>query len=248
VPVNIDVNLTDDQIKTLAGISATSWFTKFNFLNAESPTHPHKAFTISNDAKQEMTQDWIKDSVKGKRVLDLFSANGGFSTMAALAGAKEVVGVEFSQDRVDCANFIASTIKPLTDCKLSFIKGDVYELTSFLKEPFDVVLCLGGLYHIADIAYVLKQIESLTTERLIVQTSQIIPIPFNLAWFKVRREDKTSKGRTSIQGGSGTWHTSPSCMRELLLHGGFSVSDERLPSLTKRISRPWYVANCVPLN
>ena len=33
-------------------------------------------------------------------MLDLFSANEDFSIIAALAGAKEVIGVEFSQERI----------------------------------------------------------------------------------------------------------------------------------------------------
>ena len=58
-----------------------------------------------------MVSDWITNSVKGKRVLDLFSANGGFSLIAALAGAKEVVGVEYSQERIQCAEFVINKIR-----------------------------------------------------------------------------------------------------------------------------------------
>ena len=83
--------------------------------------------------------------------------------------------MEFSPDRVECAQFIASTFTGKTNsCAPSFVTGNVYDLARILTEPFDVVLALGGLYHIADPPYVLTQIRSLTRERLIVQTHNVL--------------------------------------------------------------------------
>jgi tRNA (mo5U34)-methyltransferase len=42
-----------------------------------------------------------------------------------------------------------------------------------------------------------------------------------------RRQDKTKDGYTSIRGGYGTWHYSPGCIRDLLRHGGFRITEER---------------------
>lgn len=177
--------------------------------------------------------------------MDLFSANGAFSFLAALAGAKKVVGVEYSEDRVRCAEFIATTIR--TDCVLEFKCGDVYRICDYFCEPFDVVLCLGGLYHIADPAFILRQIGHLTKERLVLQTAQVLPHRGNRAKFVVRRTDQTEKGLTSIRGGYGTWYYSPACIRELLLHGGFETVEERRPPWHKRRRFPWYLAYCRPL-
>jgi hypothetical protein len=57
--------------------------------------------------------------------------------------------------------------------------------------PFDVVLCLGGLYHIADPAFVLRQIGGLSRERLILQSDQVLSLPGNWAKFRVWRQDKS---------------------------------------------------------
>jgi len=243
--VQLDIDLTESEKATMAAIPATSWFTPFVYRNAMSPVDPDRSLAENNEMKQAMVNDWLTQYVKGKRVLDLFSANGGFSVIAALAGAKEVVGMEDSEERIKCAEFVVSTIQ--SQYRIKFIQGDVYNITTYFDGQFDVVLCLGGLYHIADPAFVLRQIGSLTKERLILQTSQVLPLSGNQAKFIVRRQDQTAGGLTSIRGGYGTWHYSPGCLRELLLHGGFKIIEERQPPLPKRQRFPWYLANCVPL-
>ena len=245
--VRIPIDLTENEMAAMAAIPSTSWFTQFIFQNTRSPNHPNQSLATNNETKLAMVNDWITKYVKGKRVLDLFSANGGFSFVAALAGAKEVVGVEYSQERIECADFVASTIRARSNMRVEFRQGDVYDIANMFNEPFDVVLCFGGLYHIADPASVLRQIGSLTKERLFLQTSQVLPIPGNWARFIVRRQDLAAAGMTSIRGGYGTWHCSPACLRELLLHGGFRVIEERQPPLLKRRRFPWYLANCESL-
>lgn len=243
--LRLDIELTDSQKAAMAAIPPTSWFTPVVYRNARSPIHPNRRLVENNEMKQALVTDWITQSVKGKRVLDLFSANGAFSFIAALGGAREVVGVEYSEERIKCAEFVASTIP--SDSKIVFRHGDVYKITEYFDEPFEVVLCFGGLYHIADPAFVLRQIGALTKERLILQTAQVLPIPGNWAKFIVRRQDRTQAGMTSIRGGYGTWHYSPGCLRELLLHGGFRIIEERQPSWLKRRRFPWYLACCEPL-
>ena len=239
------VELTEDQKARMAELPASAWFTQVVFRNAKSPVHPVAALAENNELKLAMVRDWIAAAVPGKRVLDLFSGNGAFSIVAALAGAREVVGVEFAEERVRCAEFVASTLQ--SDCRFVFKQGDVYRIGEYFAEPFDVVLCLGGLYHIADPAFILRETGRLTRERLIMQTSQVLPLPGNWAKFRVRPQDRTEEGLTSVRGGSGTWRYSPGCLRELLRHGGFRIVEERQPPWRMRSRFPWYLANCEPL-
>lgn len=245
--VHINIDLTDSQKTAMAAIPAASWFSQLVFRNAESPVHPNPLLAENNDMKMAMVSGWIERAVKGKRVLDLFSANGGVSFFAALCGAKEVVGVEYAADRVECAEFAAGFVRPHVSCRIEFIQADVYDIATRFQQPFDVVLCLGGLYHIADPAYILRQIRHLTAERMILQTSQVLNCSGNRAKFVVRRKDKTASGMSSIRGGYGTWHYSPACLRELLFHGGFEIVEDRQPPLLKRCRFPWYLADCTPL-
>ena len=243
MPLHLDYDLTPDQQAQMAQIPATDWFTNVVFRNAASPIHPDAKLVANNDMKLKMTEDWIRQNVRGKTVLDLFSANGAFSVLAAEAGAKKVVGVEFSAERVECARWLASTVK--TDCDIQFIVGDVYKLREYFSEPFDVVLCLGGLYHIGDPPFVLEQIGHLTRETLIVQTSQVLPRRGNWAQFVIRRHVEV--GKTSIRKGFGTWYATPGCIREWIEHGGFKVIEEREPGRRDRKRFPWYLARCAPL-
>lgn len=244
--LHLAFSLNEAQKAAMRSIPTHSWFTSITWENATSPTHPNRRLAENNIKKLELTRDWIVGSVKGKRVLDLFCANGAFSFIAALAGAREVCGIDYSQDRIDCAKFVASTIH--SGCDLRFLQGNVYDISEFFDQPFDVVLCLGGLYHVADPALILTKIRDLTNDRLIFQTSQVLPYSENIAKFTVRQADQTQMGMTSIRGGQGTWHYSPSCLHELLLHAGFGITDERYPASQERDRFPWFLANCQPLS
>ena len=136
MPLKLNVELTEEQRSTLATIPATSWFTQVVYRNVSSPAHPHRELIENNEMKIAMVQDWIARAVPGRRVLDLFCANGAFSVMAAQAGAKEVVGLDFAEERIRCAKFVAGTIQ--ADCSMEFRHGDVYRIGEYFKEPFDV--------------------------------------------------------------------------------------------------------------
>lgn len=243
--MHLDVALDADQLARMAAIPGHVWFTQFTFRNAESPVHPNPRLVENNTMKMSLVADWVRRTVPGKRVLDLFAANGAMSCLAALAGASAVVGVEFDEQRVECARFVASTMHGASP--VEFVHGDVYDLDRIFDEPFDVVLCFGGLYHVADPAYVLTRIRELTEERLLLQTAQVIDSERNIGRFSVRKRDGSGKGMTSVRRGSGTWRLSPPALRELLAHAGFQVLSENYPPEGRRRRFPWYLAEAVPL-
>lgn len=76
--LRLDFELTESEKTAMGAIPATSWFTQIIYRNAESSIHPNRRLVNNNEMKQAMVSDWVVESVKGKRVLDLFSANGGF--------------------------------------------------------------------------------------------------------------------------------------------------------------------------
>jgi tRNA (mo5U34)-methyltransferase len=132
---------------------------------------------------------------------------------------------------------VASFLKRRSpDVDVEFRVGDVYETARQFDAPFDVTLCLGGLYHVADPPFVLRQLRAVTSEYLIVQTSSIIRGRRNRAEFRVRG-DATKKGLSSIVAGSGKWYMTAACFREILRHGGFEVVEQRE-------SRPMFSALC----
>src|SRR5271166_4741821 len=133
--LKFDFDLSEQEQKHMQAIKPEAWFTQVAFRNATSPRHPEAdSLDANHNLKRRMVVDWIQSKVQNKRVLDLFCANGAFSFEAALAGAREVVGLEFSEDRTQCAKFIASTLSGKVSCTIpTFLAGDVYELKRIFK-------------------------------------------------------------------------------------------------------------------
>jgi tRNA (mo5U34)-methyltransferase len=207
-----------------------------------SPRHPEASVLDANhEMKKKLMLPWIRENVPGKRVLDLFSANGAFAVECALAGAQEVVGVEFDAERVRCAEFLARVLARNGVAAPRFCVGDVYTLTQRFSRPFDIVLCMGGLYHVADPPYVLLQMRKVMKDKLIIQTSSVIPGRSNKASFLIRA-DRTANGLSSIQGGMGVWTFSVSCFQAMLQHAGLRVLAEKQPEFWQRRRFPWYCA------
>jgi|SRR5215469_138346 len=239
--LNLEFSLTEQESVDMAQIPANAWFTQVKFANAISPRCQEAALLdVNHEMKKDLLLPWIRDKVRGKRVLDLFSANGAFAIECALAGCQEVVAVEFDQERVRCAQFLARVLERNGLIAPQFCLGDVYTIADRFSRPFDVVLCMGGLYHIADPPYILTQIRRLLEQGLlIVQTSGILPGRTNKATFVIR-EDQTSKGLTSLRGGEGVWKVSVPCFRAMLRHAGFRVLEEKQPAVWRRRRFPWY--------
>lgn len=88
-----------------------------------------------------MNRARLKDYVKGKRVLDLYSYIGGWGIQAAAFGAESVTCVDSSTLALDYVikNAELNNVQDKVDC----IEGDVFEVCKKLKEMderFDVVI------------------------------------------------------------------------------------------------------------
>jgi tRNA (mo5U34)-methyltransferase len=238
--MRFEFELTPGEIAELDALPASAHFTAFEFANYRTPQTPAlERLDRANERKTGVVHDWIAEVVAHKRVLDTFSANGVFSLRAAEAGAAAVSGVEWDPDRVRAATLVAEVVRRRRPAlpPIDFAVGDVYRLADALGErQFDVTLCLGGLYHVADPPFVLRQLRAFTGEHLIVQTSSIVKGRKNHAQFRVRG-DAVGKGLTSIVGGSGKWDMTASCFRAMLAHGGFEVIEEK-------VNPPGYAALC----
>ena len=82
-----------------------------------------------------------------------------------------------------------------------------YDVADTLREPFDVVLALGGLYHVADPPYILRQLRAPTNESLLVQTSGILQGPATAPGFMSGAIGREKGCRASAaETGSGSIH------------------------------------------
>jgi 2-polyprenyl-3-methyl-5-hydroxy-6-metoxy-1,4-benzoquinol methylase len=239
--VRIDLELSSPQIEELAGTDPRWWFTRFEFANAASPPHPHmQRLEQANRWKLEMVRPWLARLAPGARVLDAFCANGGFSFEASRAGAREVLGVDYDEDRVSCARLVAGFLDGAFSVVPRFRVADVYRLPSSVEGPYDLTLALGGLYHVADPALVLRNLREVTSGHLILQTARVIRLPGSWARFVTVRRRVDRQG----DGPAGVWKLTPRALEAMLAYAGFEVV-ERLPVPRVRSRRiPWYGAVC----
>lgn len=86
---------------------------------------------------------WLKESQKGKKVLNLFSYTGSLSVAAGIGGAEQVTTLDLSKSTIEWAesNWKNANLNPEQG---KFIYGDVFEwLPKLIKrgEQFDTILC-----------------------------------------------------------------------------------------------------------
>lgn len=121
-------------------------------------------------------------SLRGHRVLDL-GCNAGFWSLNALeAGADFLLGVDGRQMHVDQANLVCEA-RGIDPARYRFEQANIFDYD--FEERFDVVLCLGLMYHIAKPVELFELMTRLGAEIIVIDT-QIFPAP--MSFFKVHYE------------------------------------------------------------
>lgn len=96
-------------------------------------------------------------TLRGYSILDLGCLEGGYAIEAALLGAR-VVGIEGREVNLLKCLFVKETLGiPNVDFRL----GDVRSISGDKVDVFDVVLCLGLLYHLDDPFTFLKKLPAM---------------------------------------------------------------------------------------
>jgi tRNA (mo5U34)-methyltransferase len=109
-------------------------------------------------------------TLSGKRVLDLGCNAGYWSLRAVQAGCDFVLGVDGRQMHIDQASFVFD-VKGIDESRYEFVAGEVFTTDLAAKGPFEIVLCLGLLYHVSDPAALIEKIGELNTELLLIDTT-----------------------------------------------------------------------------
>jgi SAM-dependent methyltransferase len=112
-----------------------------------------------------MVSDLSRKPFAASRVLDLASLTGDFAVECALRGA-EVLGIEGRSSNLDRA------IQRVSLPNLRFVQDDVRNLSRDKYGEFDVVLCLGILYHLdePDCFKLLESMAAVCTGLAIIDT------------------------------------------------------------------------------
>lgn len=108
-------------------------------------------------------------SLAGKTVLDLGCNAGYWSLAAANAGADFVFGVDGRAMHIDQANLVFEA-SDVDSSKYEFVEANIYDLDLDRYGPFDVVLCLGLLYHVAKPLELIERISGWNRDVLLIDT------------------------------------------------------------------------------
>lgn len=108
-------------------------------------------------------------TLAGKRVLDL-GCNAGFWSLCALeAGCEYVVGIDAHPVNLAQAQFVFD-VKGISRQRYQFKRAVVGEASLGQSGEFDIVLCLGLLYHLHQPVTLLEQIARANQDVLVIDT------------------------------------------------------------------------------
>jgi len=152
----MNIYLPEDSIFLANDTRKNRWAIPYHF----------EAVNVRAEVLLAQNERFIKDKV----VLDLGCYFGTFSKICLNLGAKKVVGVDSSLELIDLAKdiFNKENVEPE---KYEFIVGDVFEfLKSYDIPRFDTVLCFGLLYYMQEPLSLLKLINSVAKQAIILDT------------------------------------------------------------------------------
>ncbi|MGH3029841.1 MAG: class I SAM-dependent methyltransferase [Gaiellaceae bacterium] len=181
---------TDQLRERVAGFP--HWHYEFDLQGIRTPiTNPEFA-NRHRERKRYLFDPLVRlcgGSLEGKRVLDL-GCNAGFWSLAALdAGADFVLGVEGRQMYIDQAELVFEA-KGVDRARYRFLVGDLFGLDVDDGASFDVVLCLGLLYHVSKPMSLFERISSCNTDILLVDTTLSLLPGAHLRVIEEKPEDR----------------------------------------------------------
>jgi tRNA (mo5U34)-methyltransferase len=108
----------------------------------------------------------LPEDLKGKSVLDI-GCNGGFYAAEAAKRGGQVLGVEAKGHHVAQAQFVNEVL----GLDMRFRKGSLYDLNPAVDGQFDLVLCLGVIYHLKHLVAGIERLFLMTRDQLILETA-----------------------------------------------------------------------------
>jgi tRNA (mo5U34)-methyltransferase len=137
-------------------------------------------------------------SLAGKRVLDLGCNSGYWSLCALEAGCDFVVGIDAQPLNLEQAQFVFD-VKDIQRERYRFEQGNVFDVDFHRFGEFDIVLCLGLLYHVNQPMQLLRKISQVNRDILIIDT-RVSMLPGRL--LELRDEPYTTTPSTLISADS----------------------------------------------
>lgn len=149
------------------------WHYQFNLQGQVTPVLEPAFVTRQRERKRYFFDPLVElcgGTLAGKRVLDL-GCNAGFWSLAAIeAGCDFVLGVDGRAMHVEQSNFVFE-VNDVDPSRYRFDVGNVFDYPFDSFPPFDLVLCLGILYHVAKPFCLMELVSRANTDLLVIDTS-----------------------------------------------------------------------------
>ncbi len=166
------VNLVDEEELKGRIASFPRWHYQFDLAGVKTPI-----FDRAHINRHEQRSSYFFDALlsltggtlRGKRVLDLGCNAGFWSLKAVEAGCDFVYGVDGRQMHIDQASLVFE-VKGVDPSRYEFAVGNVFFCDLSAQGPFDVVLCLGLLYHVSKPVELLERISEVNSDLLVIDT------------------------------------------------------------------------------
>src|SRR5215217_1752096 len=164
-------------------------------------------------------------TLAGKKVLDL-GCNAGYWSLAAIeAGADFVLGVDGRQMHIDQANLVFE-VKGIKRDRYRFEAASVFELDP-PDAPFDIVLCLGLLYHVSRPVDLIERISAWNTDILVIDTALD---PIRGPYFRLVRQN-VNEPRSAVDRDI-AFHPSSEAVARLVQQYGYGSVERLKPRFT----------------
>ena len=148
------------------------WHYQFDLKGNLTPAARDCLVNRHNQRKRHIFDPLVKlagGSLNGKRVLDLGCNAGFWSLQAVQNGCDFVLGIDGRPMHIDQANFVFETLE-IDPSKYRFTVANVFDFDLKGFGEFDVVLCLGLMYHVSKPMTLIEKISSVNTDILVVDT------------------------------------------------------------------------------
>lgn len=164
------------------------WHYQFDLGGHVTPIRPPQRANAHRQRKSYFFDPLVElydGSLAGKRVLDL-GCNAGYWALEAIdRGADYVLGVDGRQMHIDQANLVFE-VKGVERSRYDFVLGDLFEMDLSGFGRFDIVLCLGLMYHVSKQVDLMEMMAAVNDDTLVIDT--LVSVAPG-SYLRVRSED-----------------------------------------------------------
>lgn len=147
------------------------WHYQFNLGGILTPIHEKSWINRHYQRKHYFFDPLAKKGFfAGKRVLDLGCNAGYWSLCAIEAGCKYVLGIDAREMHIRQAELVFR-IKNIPIEKYRFVQENIFEYLKNFTDQFDIVFCLGILYHVCKPMELLENIARINTHLLLIDST-----------------------------------------------------------------------------